>query len=183
MGVICHLVWEACDTTRVTASGTELGEMPLLHRNSQGPKPGRTATEGEHRGARESSTWGFLPGSSWPSVQTWWLGRREKETQGPGGPLLCSPGQVQEPEPREPVQLLPATPEPERRLGAWAQVTQHSHGWRVLSAQRTPREDQWGAQVGRSAASRPPAGSSYPPKTVPTTWKGQQGPLRPDQNT
>ena len=114
MGVICHLVWEACDTTRVTASGTEVGEMPLLHRNSQGPKPGRTATEGEHRGAREGSTWGFLPGSSWPSVQTWWLGRREKETQGPGGPLLCSPGQVQEPEPREPVQLLPATPEPEK---------------------------------------------------------------------
>lgn len=92
MGVICHLVWEACETTRVTASGTEVGEMPLLHRNSQGPKPRRTAIEGEHRGAREGSTWGFLPGSSWPSVQTWWLGRREKETQGPGAPFYALQG-------------------------------------------------------------------------------------------
>ena len=75
--------------------------MPLLHKNSQGPKPGRTTTEGEHRGAQEGSTWGFLPGFMWPNVQTWWLGRREEETQGPGGPLLCSPGQAQEPEFRD----------------------------------------------------------------------------------
>lgn len=156
--------------------------MPLLHRNSQGPKPGRTATEGEHRGAREGSTWGFLPGSSWPSVQTWWLGRREKETQGPGAPFYALQGRCRNQSPESLYSYYPPL-QSQRRLGAWAQVTQHSHGWRVLSAQRTPREDQWGAQVGRSAASRPPAGSSYPPKTVPTTWKGQQGPLRPDQNT
>lgn len=53
--------------------------------------------------AQEGSTWGFLPGSMWPNVQTWWLGRREEETQGPGGPLLCFSGQAQEPELREPV--------------------------------------------------------------------------------
>lgn len=29
--------------------------MPLLHKNSQGPKPGRTTTEREHRGPKRAA--------------------------------------------------------------------------------------------------------------------------------
>lgn len=84
MGVICHSVREACDTTRVTASGTEVGEMPLLNKNSQGPKAGRTTTEGEHRGAREGSTWVFCLDPRGPMSRHggWGEGRRRCRVQG-----------------------------------------------------------------------------------------------------
>ena len=156
MGVICHSGREACDTTRVTASGTKVGEMPLLHKNSQGPKPGRTTTEGEHRGAREGSTWVFCLDPRGPISRHGGWEERGGDAGSRGPPSMLSKAGSGSRAQRA-CAATTCHSRAERRLGAWAQVTQHFHGWRGAQCPEDTQRGPMGSPGGEGCSLQIPS--------------------------
>lgn len=136
-------------------SGTEVGEMPTLTQEQPGTQAWKDHNRREHRGAERAvrgvSAWILV--AQCPDMVAGEKRGKEMGSQGP--PFYALQGRHRNQSPESLYSYYPPL-RASKKAGCLG-PGDTALPWMergVLSAQRTPREDQWGAPGRRSAASR-----------------------------